>query len=92
MRAMARSSWDTAVMALEIPGVMWVGIRLWFWWSFVGSLDAATLVEPALADFFFWPALGLFLTCEYLAGIVVVALAVVVVGDEDQRRTLSCRL
>lgn len=42
-------------------------MRLWLGWS----LDPATL-----ADFFFCPAVGLFLTCEYLAGIVVV-------DDED---------
>lgn len=44
------------------------------------SLDPAALVEPALADFFFCPAVGLFLTCEYLAGIFAVFAVVV---DED---------
>lgn len=78
MRAMARSSWDTAVMALEMPRSMCAGMRLWLWWS-LALLDPATLVELVPA-FFLLPALGLFFTCEYLAGIVVV---VAVVDDED---------
>ena len=58
---------------------MWVGMRLWLWWSLAWSLDPTTLVELALADFFLCPAVGLFLTCEYLAGIVVIVVDV----DED---------
>lgn len=82
MRAMARSSWETAVMALDMPRSTWAGMRLWLWlwWSLACSLDPATLVELALADFFLCPAVGLFLTCEYLAGIVAVF---VVAVDED---------